>query len=173
MSWQATGLTLKRFWPGTLLSHLKHHIIYSDTVDSFSPSKNERKLKSSKKERGHFIPPPEIDMDRLWPSPPGQRKWPVFAAHLGETGVGVLLLTFPLFLWKCSFPGRRGCISWSLPLDCTLIYDKNSFCRTAFKKIFFLLVWVGSNSLSAVNTPRFWSLFSLSTCLKAQLKKWG
>ena len=23
---------------------------------------------------------------------------------------------------------RRGCISWSLPLDCTLLYDKNSFC---------------------------------------------
>lgn len=36
----------------------------------------------------------------------------------------------------CSFR-KRGCISWILPLDCTLIYDKNSCWRTAILRKYF------------------------------------
>lgn len=80
---------------------------------------------------------------------------PVFADPFGRNGGGTVTSHVSLRPLGSALTclGRRGCISRSLPLDCTLIYDKNSFCSTALEKIFLWLVWFGSDSLCAVNTP--------------------
>jgi hypothetical protein len=63
-------------------------------------------------------------------------------------------ISLPFLLSALTFHWRRGCISWSLPLDCTLIYDKNSFWRTGFKKIFLLLVWFQDHLTCCCSHPQ-------------------